>query len=249
VPFKTPPPPPEEEDLPTIELVPTSPLGGAPTELTVDVLPIELLQKALPFEEPPADRTIDVDFDSIRPPLPFLPPHDAVAPIPAMVPALATALPLDAREEVPVSGPALPTLDEEPASLIRKVAALAAECTNGASVPLPLGLTQESWAGLEQRCAALIASELERGETTLRDAYDDAYLDARPARRGRFDVDAFVELELELRSSDAVPQTLVPDVADAMRLRRVLTRRLASDPSFAAELEAARARAGALKRK
>ena len=71
---------------------------------------------------------------------------------------------------------------------------------------------------------AAIAAELERGETGLRDAFDDAFLAKRARHRGAFDLAAIASLRAAVAAG--APRDPL-DLADALRVRRVALRRRA----------------------
>jgi len=131
-----------------------------------------------------------------------------------------------ARPEVPFAGRA-----PEPKDVglsLADAAAIASDLEGGSmrSVLETHGLSHEAWIAAERRWIARIAAELERGETTLRDAHDDAFREARAMRRGAFELDAVAELvaELEAGASDTSAE-MGADVADAMRFLRGRRRR------------------------
>jgi hypothetical protein len=211
---------PEDDDLPTQRL----PL---PDEAEEDLSTVRLPTSAIEAIERTAE--LYVELEQLDLPTIKLPP---VAPVlleavESPVEATTDALPVELLQ------PALPFLeaflpDTAKRLEAQRVARIAAELVSGApaAVLSRHGLTRESWRLIEGEWTSRIGAELERGETTLRDAYDDAYLEARASHRGPFDARALTELcaELEGRAPDEAPG-LEQDVADAMRFKRAEARR------------------------
>ena len=210
----------EQLDLPTIRLAPVTVVtleheaNESTVELTKDALPAELLQAALPFRE----RALD-------------PPP--VVSMPLRVPVFSMETPPSPTP------PARPPAVDKPIDVAR-FAAIAAELASGtpASVLARQGLTPEAWANIERDWTARLATEAARGETTLRDAYDEAFLEARALQRGAFDLKAFAELRVELEAgvADEVLAGMALDVADAMRFQRLWARKVAADPTLGRQL-------------
>lgn len=217
--------PADEIELPTIRIAPAKvPQALRDLDVTCDALPAELLQKALPFVPlATEEHTIDCIPGSTSAPLPFVAPQEtapqkAVAPIRHVEPPKPVAV---------VAPPAAPDPFAEITDVARLAAAVAA---TGARALAREGVSAETWASREAACAATLAIEAERRERRMRDAYDDAFLEARALHRGSFGAEACVELRVEVGAASEGLAELALDVADAIRFRRVSSRTAPGKP-------------------
>lgn len=232
----------EPPDFPTMRLSRTgsSELGPDSHEQTLNVKPGASLQAALPFVpaspvtrssgSPSDEHTLNIKPGaSLEAALPFL----ALPPVVAAAPSLALEKAPPKSAAVGASG----WLD------VTRVATIAAELAAGApaTVLAAHGLTAERWAEIERHWGARLAADAELGETERRDAYDEAFLEARARHRGSFGVEAFAELlvESELGVAEHAIGSLAMDVADAMRFQRGWARRAVAEPGLARRLDEA----------
>jgi hypothetical protein len=220
---------------------PTIPRATSPETLAENPPTLKLPDSWTAHIEPErAERTVELTSDALPPelrqaPLPFVPPSEAQEVVDS-----------EAQEVVDSEEGREETRSD---AAVARVATIAAEMTAEppATVLERHGLTPDSWSELELGCVVQLAAEAKRGDTTLRDAYDDAYLEARAAHRGPFDLQSFAELRVELESGTVADSSLgmAEDIADAMRFYRVWQRSIAADPAGARQLEEAIDRARA----
>ncbi len=212
---------PDDEDFPTQRLPAEDAAEEEFSTVRLPVSAIEAIERTAELHVEPEQ--LDLPTIKLMPVAPI-----AIEPLESTVEMTRDALPLELLQ------PALPFLEpflpETAKRLeVKRIAKIAAEVAAGprAAVLARHGLTAESWRALEEEWTARIAAEVERGEVALRNAYDDAYLEARVAHRGPFDEESLSELRTELENSVTTEAHagIEMDVADAMRFKRAETRR------------------------
>jgi hypothetical protein len=103
------------------------------------------------------------------------------------------------------------------------------------------GLSEARFMAIETRWTKALADEAKRGDRSLQDAYDDAYLSAWQAIRGAFEVADYARLTLAAERGDLAPalDAMALRRTTWMRIKRIFARRVAASPAFAARVKQA----------
>jgi hypothetical protein len=94
---------------------------------------------------------------------------------------------------------------------------------------------------VEKRWNDALAAEAKAGRQSLTDAYDEAYIAAWQALRGPFEIAAYARLTVAADRGHLAGELDAVKLRRTtwMRFRRQFARRVASEPTFAAQVKAA----------
>jgi hypothetical protein len=103
------------------------------------------------------------------------------------------------------------------------------------------GLSDARWTEAEKRWTEALAEEAKRGERTLLEAHDEAFVKAWEAIRGRFEIADYARLALAVERGDLAEALDAMAVRRTtwMRLKRVFGRRMAASQALAGQVKQA----------
>jgi hypothetical protein len=121
----------------------------------------------------------------------------------------------------------------------RARARLSLRDANKAAVLGKLGIEDSAWVELERQHLKAIDEAAQRGDTSVLERYDEAYLDELDRVRGHLDELGYARIQFARESGQLATtlEELLVSRNDLMRIDRTFRRRLASDKELAERYE------------